>query len=85
VCFNCALARHCLYGDARRIFDQGTPKEVWHLMEQTWAAVGVTTNALITEGISRGGRVCGKITGAKGTIAPDENFGAGRRARKMSG
>ena len=35
MCFNCALAWHYPYGDARRIFGQGTPKEVWHLMEQT--------------------------------------------------
>ena len=28
MCFNCALAWHCPYGDARRIFGQGTPKEV---------------------------------------------------------
>ena len=39
VCFNCALAWHCPYGDARRIFGQGTLKEVWHLMEQTWTVV----------------------------------------------
>jgi hypothetical protein len=33
--FNCALAWLCPYGDPRRIFGQGTPKEVWCLMEQT--------------------------------------------------
>jgi hypothetical protein len=36
-----------------------TPKEVWSLMEQTWAVVGVHTNARIE---------------AKGCIVPDENF-----------
>ena len=41
MCFNCALACHCPYGDARRIFGQGTPKEVWDLMEQTWTAISV--------------------------------------------
>jgi hypothetical protein len=25
ICFNCALAWHCPYGDHRRIFGQGTP------------------------------------------------------------
>ena len=35
MCFNCALAWHYPYGDHRRIFGQGTPKEVWQLMEQT--------------------------------------------------
>ena len=39
MCFNCALAWQYPYGDARRIFGQGTPKEVWHLMEQTWTVV----------------------------------------------
>jgi hypothetical protein len=28
MCFNCALAWHWDYGDPRRIFGQGTPKEV---------------------------------------------------------
>jgi len=80
-----STARHCPYGDARRIFGQGTPKEVWHLMEQTWTAVGVPTNARITEDFSGWERVCGKIIEAKGTIVPDENFRTGRRARKMHG
>jgi hypothetical protein len=49
MCFNCALAWHCPYGDPRRIFGQGTRKEVWCLMEQTWTVAGVPTNARITE------------------------------------
>ena len=36
-------------------------------MEQTWTAVGVPTNARITEGISGWERVCDKIIEAKGT------------------
>jgi hypothetical protein len=28
MCFNCALAWHCPYGEPRRIFGQGTPKDV---------------------------------------------------------
>jgi len=84
-CFICALAWHCPYGDARRISGQRMPKEVWHLMEQTWAAVGVPTNARITENISGWERVCGKTIEAKGTIFPDENFRTGRHARKMHG
>jgi len=39
MCFDYALAWHCPYGDARRIFGQGTPKEVRHLMQQTWTVV----------------------------------------------
>ena len=85
MCFNCALAWHYPYGDHRRIFGQGTPKEVWHLMEQTWTVVGVPTNARITEDISGWERVCDKIIEAKGCIVPDENFRTGRRARKMHG
>ena len=30
-----ARAWHYPYGDPRRIFGQGMPKEVWYLMEQT--------------------------------------------------
>jgi hypothetical protein len=85
MCFNCALAWHYPYGNPRRIFGQGTPKEVWYLMEQTWTAVRAPSNARITEGISGWERVCDKITEAKGCIVPDENFRTGRRARKMHG
>jgi hypothetical protein len=60
MCFNCALAWHCPYGDPRRIFGQGTPKEVWYLMKKTWTIVGAPSNARITEGISRWERVCDK-------------------------
>jgi hypothetical protein len=52
-------------------------------MEKTWTAVGVTSNARITEDISGWERVCDKIIEAKGCIVPDENFRTGRRARKM--
>ena len=73
------------YGDPRRIFGQGTPKEVWHLMVETWTVVGAPSNARITEDISGWERVCDKIIEAKGTIVLDENFRTGRRARKMHG
>ena len=62
-----------------------TPKEVWYLMEQTCTVVGVPTNARITEDISRWEWVRDKIIEAKGFIVPDEDFRAGRRARKMHG
>jgi hypothetical protein len=78
MCFNCALARHYPYGDHRRIFGQGTPKEMWHLMEQTWTAVGVPTNARITKDISGWERVCDKIIEAWGPR------GTGRRRRGPS-
>jgi hypothetical protein len=84
-CFNCALARHCPYGDPRRIFGQGAPKEVWYLMKQTWTAVGVPSNERVTEGISGWERVCYKIIEAKACIVPYEDFLTGCRARKMRG
>jgi hypothetical protein len=55
--FNCALAWHYPYGDSRRIFGQGTPKEVWCPMKQAWTAVGAPSNARITEDISGWERV----------------------------
>ena len=73
------------FGDSRRIFCQGTPKEVWYLMVETWTVVGAPSNARIAEDISGWERVCDKIIEAKGTIVPDENFRTGRRARKMHG
>ena len=85
VYFNCALAWDCPYGDPRRIFGQGTPKEVWCLMEQTLAVMGAPSNARVTEDISGWERVCDKIIKAKGCIVPDKNFRTGRRARKMHG
>jgi hypothetical protein len=71
MCFNCALAWHCPYGDPRRIFGQGTPKVVWYLMEQAWAVVSALSNARITEDISGLERVRDKIIEAKGCIVPD--------------
>ena len=68
--FNCALTWPYPYGDVHRIFGQGTPKGMWHLMEQTWTAMGVPANARIMEGISGWGLVCDRAIEAKGTIAP---------------
>ena len=84
MCFNCALSWVYPYGDPRRIFGQGTPKEVWHLMTETWTVVGAPSNARITEDISGWERVCDKIIEAKGTIVLDENFRTGRRAGRCT-
>ena len=46
MCFNCALSWVYPYGDPRRIFGQGTPKEVWHLMTETWKVVGAPSNCM---------------------------------------
>jgi len=85
MCFNCALSSVYPYGDPRRIFNQGTPRQVWHLMMETWTVVWAPSNARITEGISGWERVCEKIIEANGTIVLDENFRTGRRARKIHG
>jgi hypothetical protein len=84
-CALTALAWHYPYGDPRRIFGQGTPKEVWYLMEQTWEVVGAPSNARVTEEILGWEPVCERIIEAKGCSAPDENFQTGRRARKVHG
>ena len=81
MCLNFALAWHCPYGDPRRIFGQGTPKELWYLMEQNLAVVGAPSNARITEGISGWERVCEKIIEAKGCVVPDENIRTGQPSR----
>ena len=85
MCFNCALSSVYPYGDPRRIFNQGTPRQVWDLMMETWTVVGAPSNARITEDISGWERVCEKIIEANGTIVLDENFRTGRRARKIHG
>ena len=69
MCFNCALAWHYPYGDARRIFGQGTPKEVWNLMEQTWTALGVPINARVSRRTSQGGSGCA----ARSSMVPKRN------------
>ena len=73
------------YGDPRRIFNQGTPRQVWHLKMETWTVVGAPFNARFTEDISGWERVCEKIIEANGTIVLDDNFWTGRRARKIHG
>jgi hypothetical protein len=75
----------CKQVATRRIIGQGTPMEVWYLMEQTWTAVGAPSNARITGSISGWERMCDKIIEAKACIVPYENFRTGRRARKMRG
>ena len=82
MCFNCSLSWVYPYGDPRRIFGLGTPREVWRLMIE---AIGAPSDARVTEGILGWKRVCDKTIEAKGCIDPDVNFRTGRRARKMHG
>lgn len=83
--FNCALSWVYPFGDPRRIFNQGTPEQVWYLMEQTWTVVGAPSNARIAEDIAGWERVVDKIIEANGCIVADENFRTGCRMRRMHG
>ena len=83
--FNCALSWVYPYGDPRRIFNQGTPEQVWYLMEQTWTVVGAPSDDRIAEDIAGWERVVDKIIEANGCIVADENFRTGRRMRRIHG
>jgi hypothetical protein len=83
--FNFALSWVYPFGDPRRIFNQGTPEQVWYLMEQTWTVVGAPSNARIAEDIAGWERVVDKIIEANGCIVADENFRTGRRMCRMHG
>jgi hypothetical protein len=72
--FNASLAAMYKIGDPRRIFNQGTPAGLWHLMEETWTTVRAPSDARIAEDIAGWEKVCEKIIEAKGCIVPDENF-----------
>lgn len=83
--FNASLSAIYPIGDPRRIFNQGTPSGLWHLMEETWTTVGAPSDLRVAEDIAGWGKVCDKIIEANGCIVPDENFRTGHRARKIHG
>ena len=82
--FNHSLACVYPYGDKRRIFGQGTPKEVWYLMSECWKHCAPRPEQ-IKEDILGWERVNLKIIAAKGTMVPDENFRSGRRELRIDG
>ena len=47
--FNCSLASVYPLGDPRRIFNQGNPMELWHLMETTWTEVAPDSESLVQD------------------------------------
>ena len=82
--FNHSLACVYPYGDKRRIFGKGTPKEVWYLMSECWKHCAPRPEQ-IKEDILGWERVNLKIIAAKGTMVPDENFRSGRRELRIDG
>ena len=66
------------YGDERRVFNRGTPKECWYLMDETWMHCAPTAESLVQdfEGFVP---VCEKVVEEKGHLVPDEDFRTGRR------
>ena len=80
--FNHALACVYPYGDARRIFGQGTPNEVWHLMNECWIHCAPAPER-IKEDILGWKGVAQQIVDAKGAMVPDLDFRSGRRLLRI--
>ena len=59
--FNATLATIYPIGDPRRIFNQGTPAGLWHLMAETWTTVGAPSNSRVAEDTAGWEDVCDKI------------------------
>ena len=81
---NLSLASVFPFGDPRRIFSQGTPKEVFKLMKETWEHCAPTRERM-EEDMLNWSRVCDKIIEAKGVMVPDMNFRSGRRLLREDG
>ena len=80
--FNHALACVYPYGDARRIFGQGTPNEVWHLMNECCFHCAPAPER-IKEDILGWKGVAQQIVDAKGAMVPDLDFRSGRRLLRI--
>jgi hypothetical protein len=76
--FNMSLSSVYPYGDPRRIFSQGTPKEVWHLMSETWEYCAPSIESIVKD-FEGWPRVAEKIAAAGGAWVHDECFRSGRR------
>ena len=81
---NLSLASVFPFGDPHRIFSQGTPKEVFKLMKDTWEHCAPTRERM-EEDMLNWSRVCDKIIEAKGVMVPDMNFRSGRRLLREDG
>ena len=81
---NLSLASVFPFGDPRRIFSQGTLKEVFKLMKETWEHCAPTRERM-EEDMLNWSRVCDKIIEAKGVMVPDMNFRSGRRLLREDG
>ena len=76
--FNCSLASVYPYGDARRIFNQGTPTELWHLMKTTWMEVAPDSESLVHD-FSTFLEVAEIVYDHDGEIVKDMDLRSGRR------
>ena len=76
--FNCSLASVYPYGDARRIFKQGTPTELWHLMETTWVEIAPDSASLVQDFLAFL-PVARIVHENEGRLVPDLALRSGRR------
>ena len=76
--FNCSLASVYPLGDPRRIFNQGNPMELWHLMETTWTEVAPDSESLVQD-FSAFLDVARIVHENEGCLVPDLAFRSGRR------
>ena len=71
-------------GDPRRIFGQGTPKQVSFLLKETWEHSAPTPERMAEDMLNLP-IVCDKIIAANGSVVPDMNFRSGRRLIREDG
>ena len=76
--FNCSLASVYPLSDPRRIFKQGTPMELWHLMETTWTEVAPDSDYLVQD-FSAFLDVARIVHANEGRLVPDLALRSGRR------
>ena len=76
--FNCSLASVYPLGDPRRIFNQGNPMELWHLMETTWTEVAPDSESLVQD-FSAFLPVARIVNENEGRLVPDLALRSGRR------
>lgn len=76
--FNCSLASVYPHGDDRRIFKQGNPTELWHLMETTWVEVAPDSESLVQDFLAFL-PVARIVHENEGRLVPDLALRSGRR------
>jgi hypothetical protein len=81
---NSSLASVYKFGDPRRIFGQGTSKQVMYLMAECWEHCAPSPDR-IKEDILRWPKVCKMIIEKLGAVVPDIDFRSGRRVLRIDG